>query len=209
MNPELRAAIASALCSLGPRPHVITGFLRQWFISHFSREAQIESPDLRGKLWSRIGTDTEIEIESVTRWKPETTEFRPSIIIARDDWKVLRLGIDDRMMGEGWGDISGVEHFATYLEGSHTLFAVSSDAVEAEILAGEVYKEMMHFGPKVREELDLKRFVVVGVGKLFELEEARSNYAVPVTVAYGIEERWKLIPHAPFLKRIVLSAFLP
>lgn len=206
--PENRAEIVSALCSLGPRPHIITGFLRQWLIAHFSAAGQIENPDLRGKLWKRVGTETEIEIESVTRWKPETTEFRPAVIIARNDWKVSRLGIDDRMMGEQWTP-PGVEHYATYLEGSHTLFCVSSSATEAEILGAEIYREMIQFGPKVREELDLKRFVVVGVGKLFELEEARSNYAVPVTVAYGIEERWKLVPHAPFLKRIVLSAFLP
>ena len=208
MSPELRAEIASALCSLGPRPHIITGFLRQWLISHFSKETRIEHPELRGKLWKAIGTETEIEIESITRWKPETTEFRPSIIIARNDWKILRFGINDQMMGERW-DFTGIEHFAAYLEGSHTLFCISSVATEAEILGAEVYREMMQFGPKIREELDLKRFVVVGVGKLFELEEARSNYAVPVTVAYGIEERWQLIPHAPFLKRIVLSAFLP
>lgn len=208
MSPEIRAEIVSAFCSIGPRPHVVTGFLRQWFISHFSRESQIEHPELRGKLWNAVRTDTEIEIESITRWKPSTTEFRPAIIIARNDWKVLRFGIDDRMMGERW-DVRAGDHFATYLEGSHTLFALSSVPTEAEILGAEVYRDLMQFGPEIRKELDLKRFVVVGVGKLFELEEARSNYAVPVTVAYGIEERWQLIPHAPFLKRIKLSAFLP
>jgi hypothetical protein len=208
MDPRLQAEIISALCSLGPRPHIVTGFLRQWFISHFSKETQIEHPELRTKLWKRIPTETEIEIESVTRWKPQTTEFRPSIIIARNDWKVLRVGINDQMMGERW-DFTGTDHFAAYLEGSHTLFCISNLAEEAEILGAEVYRELMQFGPKVREELDLKRFVVVGVGKLFEIEEARQNYAVPVTVAYGVEERWKLIPHAPFLKRVVFSAFLP
>ncbi len=210
MTPELRAEIASALCSLGPRPHIVTGFLRQWLIGHFSVAGQIEHPELRGKLWKAVGTETEIEIESLTRWKPETTEFRPAVVIGRNDWKVLRLGIDDRMMGEtGWTPDIGTDHYAAYLEGSHTLFCISSLATEAEILGAEVYREMMQFGPLVRQELDLKRFAVVGVGKLFEIEEARSNYAVPVTVAYGIEERWKLVPHAPFLKRIVLSAFLP
>ncbi len=208
MTPQLRADIISALCSLGPRPHIVTGFLRQWLIAHFSKETQIAAPELRGKLWSQVRTETGIEIESITRWKPATTEFRPAVIIARNDWKVLRLGIDDRMMGSTW-DNRGVDHFASYLEGSHTLFCISSEGTEAEILGGEVYKEFMHFGSKVREELDLKRFVVVGAGKLFELEEARGNYAVPVTVAYGLEESWQLIPHAPFLKKIVLSQFLP
>lgn len=208
MGPEQRAAITSALCSIGPRPHIITGFLRQWFIQHFSKASQIEHPELRGKLWRAIETDTEIEVESVTRWKPAATEFRPAVIISRNDWKVLRLGIDDRMMGDTWSR-TGVEHFATYLEGSHTLFCISSNATEAEILGAEAYREMIQFGPVVRKELALQRFAVVGVGKLFEIEEARSNYAVPVTVAYGIEERWQLLPYAPFLKRITLSAFLP
>ena len=209
MGPEIRADQLSALCSLGPRPHVLTGYLRQWFVAHFAQASQIETPDLRGKLWKAVGTETEIEVESVTRWKPETTEFRPAVVIARNDYKVLRVGINDQMMGANWGDVSGTDHFATYQEGSHTLFCVSSNATEAELLAGEVEREMVQFGPLVRRELDLKRFVVVGLGKLFELEEARSNYAVPVTVACGIEERWKLVPYAPFLKRIVLSAFLP
>lgn len=208
MSPEIRQAVVSAICALGPRPHVMTGFLRQWFISHFSAAATVEHPELRSKLWSAVPTETGIEIESVTRWKPETTEFRPAVVISRNDWKVLRLGLDDRMMGEQWAP-PGRDHFAAYLEGSHTLFCVSSQPTEAEILGAEVYREMMQFGPLVRRELDLMRFVVVGVGKLFELEEARTNYAVPVTVAYAAEERWQLIPYQPFLKRIVVSAFLP
>lgn len=206
MAPEIHFDRHSALCSMGPRPHIVTGFLRQWFIQHFSKESFIEHPEVRGLLW-KAADSSDLEIESITRWKPSTTEKRPAIIISRNDWKVLRLGIDDRMMGVR--SLTGIEHYATYLEGSHTLFCLSSKPTEAEILAAEVYREMIQFGPIVREELDLKRFVVVGVGKLFELEEARENFAVPVTVAYAIEERWKLIPHAPFLKRISISAFLP
>jgi hypothetical protein len=105
--------------------------------------------------------------------------------------------------------VYGPSSFATYLEGSHTLFAVSTEGAEAEILAAEVYRELIQFGPIMRRELELHRFLVVSVGSLFEIEEAHETFAVPITVGYALEERWKLVPHAPFLKRIKLSEFVP
>jgi hypothetical protein len=207
MAPEAKFDATSSICSLGPRPLIVTGFLRQWFINHFANPDGIEAPELRGYLWKAVNTTDGIEIESITRWKPESTEKRPGIIIKRNDWKVLRHGIDDRMMGQH--NFDGIQHHSTFLEGSHTLFCLSNLAPEAEILAGEVYREMMQFGPAIRKELDLKRFVLVAVGSMFKLEEARENYAVPVTVAYALEDSWELIPHGPLLKRIVISYFLP
>jgi hypothetical protein len=68
---------------------------------------------------------------------------------------------------------------------------------------------MMQFGPVIRDELNLKRFVVVSVGALFEIEESKENFGVPVTVSYVADENWKIIPQAPVLKRIVLSKFIP
>lgn len=205
---EDRTDPLSALCSLGTRPTLITGYLRQWFMAHFSVAARIENPQLRSKLWNENRLQTEIEVEDVLRWKPSTTEFRPALLIARNDYKVLRFGIDDRMMGTDW-DARGVAHHAGFLEGSHTVFAVSNLPAEAELLGGEVYRELHQFGPTIREELDLKRFAVGMFGKAFEIEEARGNYAVPVPVGCAAEETWQILPHAPFLKRIVISEFLP
>lgn len=206
--PEDRTDPVSALCSLGARPTIITGYLRQWLQAHFAVATQIEHPQLRSKLWNADRLQTAIEVEDVLRWKPSTTEFRPALLIARNDYKVLRFGIDDRMMGATW-DARGVEHYGAFLEGSHTVFAVSSLPAEAELLGSEVYRELMQFGPKIREELDLKRFAVAMYGKAFEIEEARGNYAVPVPVGCAAEETWQVLPHAPFLKRIVISEFLP
>lgn len=210
MNPEIRAAIASAICSTGMLPHLMTGFLVQWLRRHFADPKNREQSDLLNKIWKAVGTETTIDVESATRWKPETTELRPAVVVARNDWNVLRFGINDQMMGGDW-EATGAEYFAAYVEGTHTLFCVSPLPVEAEILAAEVYRETLQFGPAVRRELDVavKRFATVGVGKIFEIEEARQAYAVPVTVAYGLEERWKLVPYAPFLKKITLSMFLP
>lgn len=205
--PEVRTSLMDAICSIGaPRPHMMTGFFVDWFQKHFATTPNIEEPQLRGLLWTAVDSSN-LEIESITRWKPQTTGKRPAIIVSRNDWKVLSLGIDNRMMVTR--GISGIEHYAAYLQGSHTMFCLSGKPVEAEILSAEVYREMMQFGPLIRKELELMRFAAMGVGKLFEVEESAGHFAVPVTVAYFLEEKWRLIPQTPKLKNMKLSAWLP
>jgi len=193
-------------CSIAPRPHLMTGFFREWFINHFANEDNIEAKELRGKLWKAVPS-TDIVIESITQWRPDLTQKRLAIIIKRNDWQVQRISIDDRVHGSIAS--SGYKEHSVLITGSHTFFCIAGRGTEAEILAAEVYREMMQFGPIIRDELDLKRFVVVGVGSLFELEESKENFGVPVTVSYVADENWKLVPQAPVLKRIVLSKFIP
>ena len=44
---ENRVEKVSSLCSYGMRPHVMTGFLRQLLIGHFSDPQNIEDPKVR------------------------------------------------------------------------------------------------------------------------------------------------------------------
>lgn len=193
-------------CSIAPRPHLMTGFFREWFINHFSKSDNIEAKELRGKLWKAI-PDTNIVIESITQWRPDLTQKRLAIIIKRNDWQVQRITIGDRLHGNI--PFSGNREHSVLVTGSHTFFCLAGRGTEAEILAAEVYREMMQFGPVIRDELDLKRFVVVSVGSLFELEESKENFGVPVTVSYVADENWQLVPQSVVLKSIVLSKFIP
>jgi len=193
-------------CSIAPRPHLMTGFFREWFINHFANADNIEAKELRGKLWKAVPS-TDIVVESITQWRPDLTQKRPAIIIKRNDWQVNRVSIRDEIHGKiNW---DGSKEYAVMISGSHTLFCLAGKGAEAEILAGEVYRDLMQFAPVIRDELALIKFVVVSVGSLFELEEAREIYGVPVTVSYVAGESWKLIPQAPVLKSIVLSKFIP
>ena len=203
---ELRFENPNSFCQLGPRPDIVTGYLRLWLATHFAKETTIEHEELRSLLWTELDS-SELKIENIYRWRPSTTENRPAILIRRNDWQVLRRGIDDRMIGDTITD-DAMNHYASFLVGSHTVFNLSPQPIEAEILAAEVYRELMQFGPVVREELDLKRFVVVGVGALFEVKEYRGTYAVPVHLAYEIEEKWRLIKHAPFLRKFDLKTVI-
>lgn len=204
--PEIRLDQFSSFCSLGPRPFLMTGFLRQWMTSHFSAETQIEHPELRSLVWQKNIT-TEILIESITKWKPELTGKRPAIMIKRNDWQVVRWGIGNRMLGDDGSDL-GYEHFAVGLVGSHTFFCISSEAQVAEVLGCEVYRELMRFSPVIQRALDLKRLELSGIGALFEIEEELEHYAVPITIMYGLEDKWVLLPHAPHIKTIKLSALI-
>lgn len=193
-------------CSIAPRPHLMTGFFREWFINHFAKTENIEAKELRGKLWKAI-PDTNIVIESITQWRPDLTQKRLAIIIKRNDWQVQRITIGDRLHGNI--PFTGNREQSVLVTGSHTFFCLAGRGTEAEILAAEVYREMMQFGPVIRDELDLKRFVVVSVGSLFELEESKENFGVPVTVSYVADENWQLVPQSVVLKSIVLSKFIP
>lgn len=191
-----------------PRPLIVQGMLLSWMQTHFSQPHYIEEPLLKTQaLWNEDETLSSILIESVFRWKPSTTEQRMAVLLKRGPWKIIRRGIDDRKMGST--PPSGNPQYVTYIQGSHTLFCLSNAPAECEILATEVYREMVEFGPLFRSLFSLHRFVVTDVGELSIVEEARQNFVIPVTVAYAAEETWEIVKQAPVLKTIKLSTFLP
>lgn len=210
-SPENRVPKVSALCSYGTRPHGMTGFLRQLLISHFADPDNIEDEKIRQRLnemgaWrpSENGEfRTGILIESLSKWQPADSDKRPAILISRQRWQWERQTIGDSD-GETYRD--GALHFYGMWSGSHVLFALAERGSEAEILATEVSRFCLHYGPVIVDQMNLHRFVPVGVDTLHELKEVAEGYAVPVAVAYMAEESWKLQPYAPRLKRIVFRA---
>jgi hypothetical protein len=212
---RLDAKWFTSVCELGPRPLVVTGWLKLWMQGHFTDRANIDDfqgPDPTGPLWKPDFKVSKMAIESASKWIPELTEMRPSIIIKRNAWKRMRLGIDDRMMFHL--DPDAQNRYANWWRGSHTLFCITGDGAESEKLGAEVFRELNEFGPVVRQILDLKMFQVDEVGALLKVKpDARENYAVPVTVNYVYEEFWKINQEAPIFKkmmsRIDLKDFQP
>jgi hypothetical protein len=192
----------SDLCSVGWRPLLLTGFLVEWMRNHFAASGNIEEASLVDTLWKADNT-TNILIESITKWKPELTEKRPAIIIKRNDINVNRLGIDDRLMGYKSAD--GSKLYTTWLTGSHTLFCIGREGAEVEKLATEVYRELIEFGRLIREVLQFTKFMLQSVGSIFKIAEARETFAVPVTLTYAFDEKWKLVPRAPKMNRLDLA----
>lgn len=203
--PQYTGTTVSTMCHLLARPMVMTGFFRDHLVRHF-QEGVIEDHALRHLIWKNDLT-TNILIESVHRWRPQSTEARPAVIIKRNAYSNRRVGIGDRMQGNP-ADRQGNPHYATYWIGSHTLFCIGGSGAQAELLATEVQREMTEFGPVIHKVMGLHRFQAAEVGEIGELEESTENFVVPVTVAYAFEQRWILLQQAPRLSAISLSMIL-
>jgi hypothetical protein len=205
--PQFDSNWVSLLCTAGPRPLITTGWLRLWLTGHFQlANLEDQSQAVQHMLWTPVST-TGIMIESITRWLPEMTEKRPAVIIKRNPWKRIRLGIGDKMLGLTELDGQGV--YANAWQGSHTLFCITGKGAETELLAAEVYREMNEFGPVFREVLDLLRFEVSEVGDLMILDEARQNFVVPIVVAYAFVEGWRIRREVPVLKTASVTLLTP
>jgi hypothetical protein len=198
--PQFRPQPVSSLCSLGLRPHLMTGILRHIIGEHFAQRENIEEPALQDILW-RARDVGNILIESITRWKPRELGERPAIIIKRNDWQAERIFPDDQYGSTPQGD----PIFLNIMHGSHTLFCISKAGEEAEILAAEVLNEVTGFAHLIRQTLSLTRFVPMGLGQIFEIEEATENFAVPINVAYAAQNSWTIHEHAPRLRGIDLT----
>lgn len=202
--PEDRTYKESNLCSLGPRPQIMTALFVTEMRKHFASADNIEHAVFRQRLFSQTTTgedSTGILIEDATVWTPTRTEKRPAIVVRRNGWKhQKRLTTDNTGVDE-----HGRTQHVKFWRGSHTLFCLAPEGAEAEILAAEAYRLLMHFGPRFRQYFKLLMFELVDVGPLSQVEEANKHYAVPITVAYAWDETWLIRQHVPPLRDVRLS----
>ncbi len=182
---------------------MITGLFRDLITRHFSGPNNIETADLKHILW-QPGDETGILVESIHRWRSTTVEKRPAVILKRNSYKNLKVGIGNSLGVNGRGQ----RQFATYWVGSHTLFCLHGSGAAAEILATEVQHEITRFAPVLRHELHLIDLAVVEVAAIGEIEEAREGFVVPVTAGWAYEEAWTLEQEAPKLQHLPMSLLL-
>jgi hypothetical protein len=179
-----------------PRRLLVTGILVQWMRGHFTYPRNIENSFLKSVLWTPEDSTSAITIESAFKWDPSKVEARPAIIIKPGPWKIVRYGIDDRKMVGTKMQYPRTEltNYNAMCQGSHTLFCIAGESAEVEILASEVYHELMEFGPAARRVFNFLRFIVSDIGEPAVLEEATQNFVVPVVVSYGAQDVWRGCP---------------
>ena len=179
--------VQDSLCQLGMRPLILTGALRHILIQLFSDPSQIEEPDLRASIW-RPGTATDILIESVTKWTGDLVEVRPALLIKRNAYRNLRLGINDHvgLTPETF------DFYNTAWVGSHTIFCINGSGATTELLATEVQRALTQFGPAIAPALQLMRFQVTEVGEVSEVEESKKNFGCPINIGWAYQEGWEL-----------------
>lgn len=201
--PQDRTMSVSSLCSLGWRPIMITGLLRDLLIRHFSATNEIEEQDLRHLVW-REDERTGILIESIHRWRGALAEKRPAIVIKRNSFQNLRMTIGERAGINEQGHYT----YSTTWVGSHTLFCIHGSGASVEVLATEVQRYLTHFAPVITEYLGLLKWVVTEVSGISEIEEAKEAFAVAITVGWAYDESWQLELESLRLRKIPLSTLL-
>lgn len=192
--------VKNAICQLGMRPLILTGALRHVLIHLFSTPTQIEEPDLRSNIW-KPGQDTSILIESVNRWKGDLVELRPAILLKRNAMRNVRYGIADRIATT----IDGFDAYNTFWVGSHTIFCIGETSASAELLATEVQRGLLQFGPAISKQLDLVKFHITEVGAAAEIEESTENFVVPISLGWCYQELWELTQESMKLAAVALD----
>jgi hypothetical protein len=189
---------------------------------HFSDPNKIENPQLRDNIFVSEPDDTTegtyptgILIEPIYKWDPRRFSTRIAIYINRNDMQIQRLGINDGMtVGLGTdadGNLNtyeGDKHEVGVL-GSHTLFCIGRSGAETEIVASEVFREVQHFAPILRQDLKLHRLVIAGYTGINQLEEYDQHFVVAITIGWAYIEAWRLIPLAPWLKTLSINVTQP
>ena len=132
-------------------------------------------------------------------WQPTTEETRPAVLLNRGAVEVQRLGIGDSS-GNDWR--TGQANYATQLAGSHVIFAIARTQSEADRFACEVAKLLLVAIPILRVELQLDQMKLISLGEPAVLQESKDHYAVPIVIAYKVNEYYSVQPHVPVLKRI-------
>lgn len=202
-NSRLQPAVLPQFCDEGPKLQLVTELFCVWMRYHFGSTDTIIDTRLHEKIWRPEIQTAGIVIESSTVWDPRITQFRPSIVVKRQAWQNIRIGIDHRYMGEP--SIDGHEHYTNFWQGAHSLMVVAGEAGETEILADEVFHELNQMGRAVRSQTGMHKLEVVEVGDLSKLKEAKEAFVIPVNIAYVIETNWRLAVEAPFFKRLSMS----
>lgn len=201
-TPQERCVSISALCSYGWRPIMLTGYLIDHLVRHFTAE-NIEDDDLRRYVW-REGERTGILIESIYAKREDLLEKRPAVLVKRNAMKNLRLYLGERSGVTGQGHLE----YTTYWVGSHTLFCIQGSGASVEILATEVQREITEFAQVLLKYLRLMRLSVLEVGEVSEIEEAKEGFCVPITVGWVYEESWRLELESLALRKTPLSVLL-
>lgn len=184
-----------AVRAMGPTPYLFDKYLIQVLRRAFVDPSKLQQAELRSLAWNAQYQQSKLTISSLYDWKPESTGMRPAITVKRDNYTSTRLGINDEAIG-GF-ELDGAQTFEKLWTGSHTIFAISTLPDEADLLAHEIQRYLDGFSSTIRGELDMKRMTVAAIGELFEIKEYRQSYAVPVTLAAAVSDKWKLIEQAP------------
>ena len=95
------------------------------------------------------------------------------------------------------------------INGQHSIQIVSKSIAQAELLAREVQGYLSHFGPLLREWVELVKWEVPVLQEPTRMEEQEENILISVGAVYEIIYSWEIRPDTSrLIRQIVVNAIM-
>lgn len=184
---------------------VITDCIRQLFQS----SNNILHPQLKDFFWQTEETTDplkapfQIIIESFFAFNLTHMGVRPAVLIKAGNWQESRIAIGNRTLGG-----NDTEYYKKF-EGTHNVMVIGKTVAQTELIAREVHGYLSHFGPLLREWMNLTRWEVPMLQEPTELEENLENIVINIPVQYELVYSWELRPEVSrLLRQISVNAIM-
>lgn len=221
LNIHADARQASAMALKGPHPRDISAWLLRflmwkfWDVRHL-RDSALHDPKFIWRPDDSVGQnmDKGILITTAGQYSPQDALQRPALVLKRGPQTPVHAlgGIYGGRDTPGLlplGDVdanrtptAGLESQSVFLQGSHTCFAIATLEAQADLLAIEVWMELLARVNQIRSDCRLKAFQVGQVSAVQRLLEYRENWVSAIMVSYSYQ-----VTYLQGLESPILSGF--
>lgn len=196
------------LCAQFPNRLAITGVLIDTVRQLFSSASNLLHPQLKEFYWAAEPTKDPLKapyqlvIEDKFAFNINDAGIRPAILIKSGNWQEAKMLLGDKAVV--------VNDYYKRIAGTHSILVVAKTISQAELLAREVHGYLSHFGPLLREWMNLYRWEVSGISEPQKLEEHQENIVITIPLSYEIIYAWELQSETSrLLRQILVSAIMP
>jgi len=190
-----------------PNRLAMTGFILDCLRQLFGNANKIMHPQIKEFFWSSEQTTDPMKapyqliIEDAFNFDLSKVGVRPAILVKSGNWQEAKLVIGDNGMS---GDI-----YHKRINGQHSIQIVSKSIAQAELLAREVQGYLSHFGPLLREWVELVKWEVPVLQEPTRMEEQEENILISVGAVYEIIYSWEIRPDTSrLIRQIVVNAIM-
>lgn len=204
--PSLTLPTLDAACDAIGKGNVLTGAFVDFAQKQFMVEENILYSELRRCVWTPED-DSKILIAPATSWLPKKTMQRPGVLFRRNKFETQRVSINHQRQSPN-ATPTGDPHYSIVWGGTFTIFCLSGQPLQAEILGTEIAKKFLGFHEVLQRDLHLLRLDVVDIDGIGILEEHKQTFVVPVNLFVAFSESWFVHKQAPPLRKISMRALL-
>jgi hypothetical protein len=182
-----------------------------WVIRrHFSDSDRIVEPGLKDYIYNINPAVTNIIIDSYGRLNLKNIQQRPAIYCRRAIYEVHEHGISNKYLARNMGvngenKVDSDPKYEILIKGANTVNCIGKTEAESELLATEVFLELIGFSPVLRRDLKLVKINVKSMGMTEKFEESDQHWVTPVSVKYSFGYSWSTHLDSPKFKSIKLD----